>query len=545
MIHLNRLLGFQTLIFLILPYFLDAQSNTWNGVALHQNTKTLRGKVEKLPQVKIIIKDQSTATDSWGKFTLTNQDKIDTYAYAYLEGYEWTNREKIVQQIACKEPVPTLQFVFNDANVLFNNYARFYQELINLFNKQKVQAIRRYGEENRSINGEILAPRSGALSLEQLISYYEKAEPFLEYWAKKLSRINLDDENLFSVKAIQSLKNGQISTLQKLLQSSNEAIHSDLKIAYLLVNADLDGAIQLLKRLREKEPQQLERIYELKYFYWLQYKVMEGDSLNAVILKDACDKSQQFVYLVQLVHILILEQNYAEARRLVPLAYNNGKQLLKKNELNYAEDYANLLIDMATLNKSNGNKNLIESWYLEAINILEDLSFKHPLTYDPELIRAHLLLASFYLLEMNREVRAFRALNNAITICQRLSRLYPQLFLDELALAYYLQGAFYFQADQSSLAIEAYALAARYYDIMSQLDVTKLEEFVNTNMLIGQVYYEQLINTKDASLKTKGIALVKTTLRKLSKLEGVNPTSSETLRNDLLILESSFLSWNP
>lgn len=533
-----------TFILVIPP--LKAQDLT--GKVVEQNSKYVYGKVKAIEGAVVKMTDNMTKTNPNGFFQLSFRDVPLAFVNVEKSGYVWINEQEVERQLACKIEQQPLIFELADAKILFNNYARFHQELKKIYQKAslglwnqirnesdeediKPQSHSKYGKE-----------KSASAALETLL---EETEPMLEYWAKKLAKVNLDKESPSMINDYQQLKNGTLgkiffSTSKKQIPTQAEI---DLQLALLVASLRLKEATELTEQIWKRSNKDLERALELRTLYRLQKDYNKLQQFDIEVLKIPCSEAQRFQLLGELGRSYMLELNYELAKKYLNPALVLGKKLMQLNELRFAKDYANVLLDIATLEKSNEEKSTSEQLYLEAINWFEDLSFELPLQYEPELLKAQLLMASFYFLEANRNVKAFQTLNEAIAICQRLSRRYPQLFLDELALAYTLQGAFYFRSEQIDLSTSAYLLAIRYYDLLAKTDFTFLDKSIETRFLVGQINYQQLINTNDINYKTKVEQVIGELEIKIANLENIKSDKGAKFRAELKLLAAAVKNW--
>ncbi len=540
------------LLFLCLICLLHrSQAQTLKGRLLLQNGQTIYGKEKPLSDVKVTLNGRMSVTNAGGFFEIEKKLQEELTFGLRLANYEWVNALAINGEAVCRKDNGLLVFYMGNARTVFSSYARIFQELNNewIETQEKLLAAQENTPKASALEKHFGMEAVGAVDAVDLLTFFtEEAEPTLEYWAEKLAQIHLDGQTAAAIKAYQSLKSGKKNTLEKWLAQTSEDsdIKQDLELAWLLANAELGKAVQLSEKLVDRSPDDFIRKLELRHLYWLTRQERKLSMLDVELLNATCTEYQRFLLQSTFARAHLQDKAYADAKSALAIAYNLGKKLLEKQGTDEVKAlFANLLLDKAFLEQSDSDKKTAEQYYTQAVQLLAELGQRHPYRYESDLLKAKLLLASFYFLEMDNAARAFPILNGALVIGQRLSRQYPQLYLDEIAVIYTWQGAFYSELSRPEQALEAYTLAARYLELLATQNGQYWKDAVNTNLLISQIYYEKLNKQQTTEAKDKGLSFVETATQQLEKLKIYDKEAWIEASNNLNFLRDAFSSWKP
>lgn len=527
---------------LIIPYF-RANAQSIKGRVLLRNSKSIYGADQPLEGVVIKVNGITTQTNAKGFFEIEQKMKAELFGLS-MDGYEWVNAKKINLGEICDQPGSFFYFYMENARIVFSTYAQLFQQLNTKLKNRQKEIL----NTPSSLQLSLLKKLIGGNALEGFKRYRSNIEPALVYWSEKLAQANLDGQAESLKSAYKSLKSGQFYTFERWLDQTNEksGLRYDLELAWLLANVNLSAAIQVAESVVENHPDDYIRLFELRRLYGLKNEHAKIAALDGQLLNLSCTDYQRFLFYATATHAYIQENNYPEARKNMNRAYNLGEGLYQDQKSDeFAGQFANLLLDRAFLEQSDVDKKPAERYYNRAVEIFEELGQRHPYKYESDLLKARLLLASFYFLEMDNAARAFPILNAALVIGQRLSRQYPQLYLDEIAVIYTWQGAFYAELNKPDLALEAYTLAARYQEVLATQDGNYWADAVNTNILISQIYYERMTVQQISEAKDKGLSFVKTATQQLEKLKIYNKEAWIEASNNLNFLRDAFSSWKP
>lgn len=537
-------------VYILLGFSAFAQPLSISGRLIEQNSLSLTGKTRGLAGLSLLIDGKSVKTDPNGYFSLKINGK-NRIGYIHLDSkeYQISKQEAVEQLLSCtQEKTIELQVEAGKTRTLSANFSQFYQQLRLQMGQTEIQWFKLfYAQQTDSLAtllGNSIPP--AAIDRAFLRELFHNLEPMMEYWARRLARINLDHHAPDFKTTYQRLRAGQLKGLDQAIESlaARKDLRvtgiKDLLVSWYLARGKFQKAAEVLTMNREQEqplPSTLMEFYQLGMLSRSFDAIMGSDEQ---LLNNACQEGNRFLAYSHLSILFSEQLDFAKAVTNYEAADLLWEQNLNKHHARYAPAYANMLINIGVLFYQQSNTLKAKELVNKAVEIYEGLSLESPALYEGDLMRAQSVLATFYLVYNNDYEQALRLLEPTLLLAQRLSRQNPQLYLSEVADLYLWKARCHQQLKDYDLAVNTYLLATNYYESQARQNPMELESVCNGYLLVAEAYSQQLNQSNAPVYKVKGLEVVQKGLQKARAWQRYDATGADMVLENLRYFEDIF-----